>query len=428
MTVSVPSWVDYAVWWHVYPLGFVGAERTSVDTVHHRLDRVIDWLDHLLEIGCNGLLLGPVFASASHGYDTLDHYRIDPRLGDEEDFRRLVEAAHARGIRVVLDGVFNHVGRDNPIVRRGELAGPGTPEGDWLRWSDGYVRCFEGSMDLPELDLSHPPVRDHVLAVMRHWLDRGIDGWRLDAAYAPGAAAWAPLTAAVRESHPEAWLFGEVIHGDLPAFVTESGLHGVTQYELWKAIWSSLNDANLWELAHALGRHAEFCRTFLPQTFVGNHDVTRIRSQLADERHLGHAVALLAVLPGVPSIYYGDEHGWSGVKEDRPGGDDEVRPPMPATPDELSELGRPVMELHQRLVAVRRRHPWLVRAEVEVSAVTNETILVTCTGGVAGERHRIALALNVDDTPRPMPEGTVIAQSGEDLLEVEPHGWAVLEG
>ena len=427
MTVSLPAWVDYAVWWHVYPLGFVGAERTSVGEVHHRIDHLIAWLDHALSLGCNGLLLGPVFASESHGYDTVDHLRIDPRLGDEDDFRRLLEEAHQRGIRVVLDGVFNHVGRSNPIVVRAEAAGPGTPDGDWVRWSDGYVRCFEGSMNLPELDLSRPVVQDHVVEVMNHWLAMGVDGWRLDAAYAPGAAAWAPITARVRADHPEAWLLGEVIHGDLPAFVQESGMHSVTQYELWKATWSALNDTNFWELAHALERHAEFCRTFIPQTFIGNHDVTRIRSQLTDDRHLGHAIVLLCVLPGVPSIYYGDEQGYTGAKQERAGGDDEVRPQMPPLPENLSLLGAPIMELYQRLIAVRRRHPWLVRADVQVVAVTNETILITCTSEAGGSHHEIALALNVDDAARPMPAGIVIAQSGDDLLEVEAHGWAVLE-
>ncbi len=429
MTVSQPAWVDYAVWWHCYPLGFTGAERTSVagDVVHHRLDHLIGWLDYLVSVGCNGLLLGPVFASVSHGYDTLDHYRVDPRLGDEADLRRLVDEAHRRGIRVVLDGVFNHVARTHPAVVRAQAAGPGTPDGSWMKWVDGYIRCFEGNLDLPELELATPAVRDHVVAVMEHWLGFGIDGWRLDAAYAPGPEAWAPIAAQVRADYPEAWLFGEVIHGDLPDFVTRSGLHGVTQYELWKAIWSSLNDANLWELAHALERHQEFLQTFVPQTFIGNHDVTRIRSRLHDDRHLGHAVVLLAVLPGVPSIYYGDEQGFVGTKEDRPGGDDQIRPAMPPRPENLSLLGRPILAEHQALIGLRRRHPWLVRADVEVVAVTNETIVVECTSESGGSHHEIAVALNVDDTSRPMPIGTVIAHSGDDLLELEPHGWAVLE-
>ncbi|SDB80938.1 Alpha amylase, catalytic domain [Raineyella antarctica] len=427
MTVSQPAWVDYSLWWHAYPLGALGAEQTSVDTVHHRLDHLIGWLDYLLSIGCNGLLLGPVFASETHGYDTVDHFRIDPRLGDEDDFRRLLHEAHERGIRVVLDGVFNHVGRSNEIVRRAEAAGPGTPDGDWVRWSDGYVRCFEGSMNLPELDLGRPFVQDYVVGAMEHWLGLGADGWRLDAAYAPGAEAWAPITARVRADFPEAWLVGEVIHGDLPEFVQHSGMHSVTQYELWKAIWSSLNDTNFWELAHALERHAEFCRTFVPQTFVGNHDVTRIRSRLADDRHLGHAVVLLALLPGVPSIYYGDEQGYTGTKEERAGGDDQVRPQLPAAPENLSLLGAPILEMYQRLFAVRRRHPWLVRAAIEVGAVTNETILVSCSSEAGGTHHEIDVALNVDDTSRPMPSGTVIAQSGSDLLEIEAHGWAVLQ-
>lgn len=422
MPVPQPAWVDHVIWWHVYPLGFSGAEPEATTEVHHRFDHLVAWLDYVVELGCNGLLLGPIFASETHGYDTTDHYRIDPRLGDEDDFRRFITAAHDKGVRVLLDGVFNHVGRSHAWVGEAEAAGQGTPAGDRLKWSDGYLHCFEGSMNMPELNLSNPEARDYVAGVMKHWLGYGVDGWRLDAAYAPGAQAWAPITASVREQFPEAWLLGEVIHGDYPAFVREAGVHSVTQYELWKAIWSSINDTNFWELSHALERHAQFCEEFAPLTFLGNHDVTRIASQV-DTRDLGHAVALLALLPGVPSIYYGDEQGWTGVKEERSGGDDQVRPPLPATPEELSTLGRPVLATHQRLFGLRRRFPWLVRANVRVEAVTNETILLVLTG----EGTEIALALNIDDEAHPMPAGTVVEASGDGGGQVEPHGWAVLQ-
>lgn len=406
MTSTTPEWVNNVIFWHAYPLGFTGAEPVAVPGRADRLPHLINWLDHAIAIGCNGLLLGPVFASETHGYDTVDHFRIDTRLGDEDGFANLLAEAHRRGIRVVLDGVFNHVARSNPIALRAEAAGPGTPAGEWLRWVDGHIHCFEGNLNLPELNLSNPEVQDYVVAVMNHWLAVGADGWRLDAAYAPGAAAWAPITARVRAAHPEAWLVGEVIHGDQPEFVATSGVHSVTQYELWKAIWSSLNEANFWELNHALSRHAKFCETFMPQTFIGNHDVTRIRSQLNDDRHLAHALALLAFLPGVPSIYYGDEHGYTGVKEQRPGGDDEVRPPMPSTPEQLSGLGDSIMAMHQEWLGIRRRHPWLQRAEVAVLKVTNETIAISCRPASGGEpagadaAQELVLALDVATEPK----------------------------
>ena len=174
---------------------------------------------------------------------------------------------------------------------------------------------------------------------MTHWLDRGADGWRLDAAYAVPPSFWAQVLPQVRERHPEAYVVGEVIHGDYARVVTESGIDAVTQYELWKAVWSSLNDGNLHELAHALGRHDGFLDTFVPLTFVGNHDVTRIASRLTDPRHLPHALAVLFTVGGTPSVYAGDEQAFTGVKEDRAGGDDAVRPPFPETPAGLAPFG-----------------------------------------------------------------------------------------
>ena len=211
-------WADQAIWWQVYPLGFSGAAT-------RRLRKLEDWLEYAVELGCSGLLLGPVFASETHGYDTVDHFRIDPRLGDDEDFDRLVAAAHARGLRVALDGVFNHVARsfDAPA--------------DWFRRGpDGTVDTFEGHEHLVALDHSQPAVAQYVTDVLSHWLDRGVDGWRLDAAYAVPPEFWRSVVP--RGRFPDAWFFGEVIHGDYAGYVANSGLDSVTQYELWKAIWS----------------------------------------------------------------------------------------------------------------------------------------------------------------------------------------------
>jgi len=431
-TTPYPDRVDWpatVIWWHLYPLRFVGGEDRMEDLGDgdlpvRRLGHLVDWLDYVVELGCNGLLLAPIFASVSHGYDTLDHFRIDPRLGDDKDLDRLVRAAKDRGLRILLDGVFNHLAGDHEIVRRARAAGPGTDDGRWLRWEGENPRVFEGNFDLVELDLTHPPVADFVVEVMGHWLDRGADGWRLDAAYSPGAEAWAPITRRVKDRHPDCWLLGEVIHGDYPEFVTVSGVDSITQYELWHGIWHSLNTGNLHELDHALGRHARFCETFRPQTFVGNHDVTRIATKLHDERHLPLAVALLMLLPGIPSIYAGDEQAFDARKLKRPRGDDAVRPPFPATPEELLPFGRHVYDLHRRLIGVRRDHPWLVDAALAVRSVTNRTIVIDLTGHAD---QRMTLALNVSDEPFECLAGaTADGATGGSTLTVAPHDWAVV--
>lgn len=415
------DWTGHVIWWHCYPLGFVNAEDTAVHEVRHRLGQLTNWLDYLLDLGCNGMLLNPIFASSTHGYDTLDHYAIDSRLGDDGDFGELMWKAKERGIRILLDGVFNHLGRAHPIVQRALTAGPGTPEGDWLRWVEGYPRVFEGHEQLVELDFTNPAVQDFVVEVMSHWLDRGIDGWRLDAAYAPGAAAWRPIVERVKAAHPDCWLLGEVIHGDKDEFVGLSGLDSVTQYELWHGIWQSMNDHNLWSLDWSLQRHRRFCEHFRPQIFISNHDVTRISSKLDDRRHIQHAAVLLTLLPGVPSIYAGDEHRFEGIKLDQIGGDDAVRPPFPQTPDGLLPFGADTFDLYRSLIGVRRRFPWIVDGIATTRDLTDESMVVLVTG----PDQVIELALNISDEVGPMPIGEVLLASPGCAETVPPHGWAV---
>lgn len=396
------GWTEHVIWWQIYPLGFVGADTTANPhaPVEHRLGDIVPWLDDILDLGANGLALGPIFDSESHGYDTIDHFVIDPRLGDETDFDDLITACRDRGVRVLLDGVFNHVARSNPLWQAAVAAGPGSAEARWFRLDaeqppTGELRpaVFEGHGHLVELDLAHPPAAEYVTRVMRHWLDRGVDGWRLDAAYAVAPDAWRPILDAVRATHPDVWIVGEVIHGDYAGIVAESGMDSVTQYELWKAIWNSLNEKNFFELAWSLERHQQFVDAFSPLTFVGNHDVTRIASLVADGRHAPLAHALLFFLPGVPSVYYGDERGLTGVKEDRAGGDDAVRP---FADREASEWQRnEVFELHQRLIAFRRQHPWLHDARLEVLELSNEILVLEATAR-AGEGLAL-LALNLTD-------------------------------
>lgn len=367
-----PGWVDHLIGWHVYPLGFVGAPaRLESQEVSHRLAHLGAWLDHAVALGCSSLALGPVFSSASHGYDTLDYFTIDPRLGDDDDFDHLLQAAHARGLSVLLDGVFNHVSRRNRIVQDAQSAGPDSDVGRMVRWCAGRLDVFEGHSDLVALNHDNPAVREHVTRIMNYWCGRGVDGWRLDAAYSVNPEFWAAVLPSVREKYPDVWIFGEVIHGDYASIVRASGMDSVTQYELWKGIWSSIESRNFFELDHALGRHNEFSDAFTPMTFVGNHDVTRIASRVGQDGAV-LATAILATIGGIPLIYYGDELAYRGVKEERFGGDDDIRPVFPASPADLSNLGADTLRAHQSLLGLRRRHPWLVDARTESLDLTNE--------------------------------------------------------
>ena len=429
--MTTPAWVQHAIWWQIYPLGFVGAFPADPPpaATEHRLRRIVDWLDHAIELGASGIALGPVFASRTHGYDTTDHYRIDPRLGDDADFDHLVDEAHRRGLRVLLDGVFNHVGTDFPRYREALDQDAKHPAARWFRGRPGRFATFEGHGDLITLNHDNPEVIDYTVDVMTHWLGRGADGWRLDAAYAVPERFWAAVLPRVRDTHPDGWFVGEVIHGDYAAVVQNTGFDSVTQYELWKAIWSSLNDGNFHELDWALQRHNDFLARFAPLTFIGNHDVTRIASALEHPGHLAHALVILMTTGGIPSVYAGDEFGYRGVKEQRFGGDDAVRPEFGSPPVQLDAREREVFALHQYLIGLRRRHGWLHDARTSALRLDNRQY-------VYETRHdddALIVALNIADTPSALElSGLVLGGTGAPPEEVvgeavvQPHGWLIL--
>ncbi|MEZ0364465.1 alpha-amylase family protein [Mycobacterium sp. pUA109] len=432
--MTPPAWTRHAIWWQVYPLGFVGAfpAATPPRPDEHRLRRVADWFDHAVELGASGVALGPVFAARTHGYDTTDHYRIDARLGDDADFDHLIEQAHRRGLRVLLDGVFNHVGVDFP---RYQQAPHSDTAARWFRRDRGGFHTFEGHAELITLNHDNPEVVDYTVDVMTHWLGRGADGWRLDAAYAVPQPFWAAVLPRVRGRYPDAWFVGELIHGDYAAAVRDAGFDSATQYELWKAIWSSLNDANFFELDWAMQRHNTFLASFAPLTFIGNHDVTRIASRLEHPDHLAQALVILMTIGGIPSLYAGDEFGYRGVKEERAGGDDAVRPEFGTPPAQLDDRDAEIRALHQYLIGLRRRHPWLYDASTTALRLENRHYIYQSRHG----DDALIVALNVDDAPLQVTLADLGTAQAEVLagtaappqqvvteLTVEPHGWRIL--
>lgn len=372
---SEPMWVDSAIFWHVYPLGFTGSQIWEPAQPAPRLRHLLNWLDYLVRLGCNGLLLGPIFTSCTHGYDTVDHFSIDPRLGDLSDFQQLLSACHERGVKVVLDGVFSHVSSD---FVRPELIDP--------------QEVFEGHQDLKRLQHDLPETVAYVSSVMDYWLAKGIDGWRLDAAYSIPTKFWQDVIRPIKQQYPHAYFLGEVIHGDYSEIVANAGFDSLTQYELWKAIWSSIKDHNFFELDWTLRRHNDFLDSFLPQTFIGNHDVTRIATQVGPQAAI-MAAAILLTVGGVPSLYYGDEIGMEGLKEERFRGDDAIRPAFPDTPDQIewSPSAEKIFHSYQALIALRRQNPWLVQARTEVLALENQAFTYRAKGNGEGEELTVEL-------------------------------------
>ena len=421
---GLPAWVEHSIWWHVYPLGATGAPIRPAGPADGapapRLESLVAWLDYLVDLGASGLALGPIFEASTHGYDTTDHFRIDPRLGDDAVFDRLAEACRDRGVALMLDGVLNHVGTAHPLFRAA-VAGGGERRLFYFDDADGSsgppapgpgYAVFEGHEGLAVLNHDSDEVADLAVSVLSHWLGRGASAWRLDAAYAVPPSFWARVLPRVRSEFPDAWFVGEVIHGDYRGIVERSSMDSLTQYELWKAIWSCLLDENFFELDWCLNRHNAFLDAFVPLTFVGNHDVTRLASRIGDAK-AALAVTILLTVGGIPSIYYGDEQAFRGVKTDRPRGDDEVRPVLPPGPEGLSPLGDWLYRWHQALIGLRRRHPWLAGARTERMALENRFMEYDAVGG---EGRRIRVRLSLDPVPR-----VEVEAPGEPVLVME-HG------
>lgn len=330
------AWFDEAIFYHIYPLGLTGAPaRNPYSQPVQRLDAVLPWLDHIRGLGFNGLYIGPLFESVGHGYETTDYYKLDSRLGTNETLKYFVGQCHDRGIRVVLDGVFNHVGRDFFAFQDLKHNREGSAYTGWFcnvnfrgnnRFGDG-LRCdnWGGDDALVKLNQKNPDVQNYIAEVIRFWVrEFDIDGIRLDAADVLDHGFMRHLRTVANEVKPDFWLMGEVIHGNYAMWVNDRTLHSVTNYQLHQALFSGHNDHNYFEIAHTVDR---ICSMGLRlYNFVDNHDVERIYSKLRDKAHFVPVHILLYTLPGVPSVYYGSEFGIEGRKT--PGTDAPLRPAL----------------------------------------------------------------------------------------------------
>ena len=334
------TWADNAFFYHIYPLGLCGApEQNDLSKPDiARIDQLYPWLDHIQNLGANALYIGPVFQSSKHGYDTIDYYRIDRRLGSNDSFTRFAEALHSRGMYLVLDAVFNHVGRDfwafKDVLAHGEQSlyvdwfhnlrfGEESPLGDPFTYEG-----WSGHYGLVKLNLSHPHVQAHLFDAVRMWMDRfGIDGLRLDAADCLDFDFLRALHQVTKQRRPDFWLMGEVVHGDYRQWANPETLDSVTNYEAYKGLYSSLSDINYFEIAYSLKRQfgpEGMYRDLSLYNFVDNHDVDRVASKLKNASWLYPLYLLLYTIPGIPSIYYGSEWGLEGEKG--PWSDTQLRP------------------------------------------------------------------------------------------------------
>ena len=406
-------WAYNSVFYQIYPIGFCGAPTQNDGECVPRIRKLLDWSGYLQELGVDSILLNPIFESDSHGYDTRDFKKIDCRLGTNDDFASVCKDLHAHGVKIVLDGVFNHVGRGfwafkdvqekkwlGDVYKRQKKWD--SPYKDWFHinfdgnsnYNDGFwYEGWEGHFELVKLNLQNPAVADYLLECVKYWVDTfDIDGLRLDVAYSLDHGFMQRLRSYVEELKDGFVLIGEVLFGDYNLIVNERMLHSCTNYECYKGIYSSFNSMNLFEIAHSLHRQFgpdPWCiyRGKHLVTFVDNHDVTRLASILTNEKHIPLAYGLLFGMPGIPCLYYGSEWGQPGEKA--PDNDYALRPcfeePMP---NELTEYIK-------QLIRIRQNSDALCNGSYKNIIIQNhQLVFERCS-----DTERIIVAINAADTP-----------------------------
>jgi glycosidase len=417
-----PHWTTDSIFYHIYPLGFCGApERNDFTSASvPRLEKIYEWIPHLRDLGVTALYLGPLFESTAHGYDTADYFHVDRRLGTDETLANLVGELHRNGIKVILDGVFNHVGRDFWAFRDLQQNGASSRFCSWFQGLD-FSACsqfgdffryegWNGNFDLVKLNPHSPEVRDHLFHAIRSWVqDFEIDGLRLDVADCLDPQFMRDLSTFCHSLDPDFWLMGEVVHGDYNHWANPAMLDSVTNYEAYKGLYSSLADKNYFEIAYSLkrqfGRGGVYCDLAL-YNFADNHDVNRVVSNLKNPQHLYPLYCLLFTMPGVPSIYYGSEWGLDGIRS--PGDDRPLRPALDLNQLRAASPHPNLPATLARLASIRRNSSALRHGDYKEVFVASEQFSFSRST----KHETVIVLLNAAETdapfdiPIPLPDGT----------------------
>lgn len=395
-------WAYEGIFYQIYPIGFCGAPTANDGKTVSRILKLKDWSSYLESLGISSILLNPIFESDNHGYDTRDYKKIDCRLGTNEDFAEVCKDLHAHNVKIVLDGVFNHVGRGFWAFKDVQEKKWDSPYKDWFCinfdgnscYNDGFwYEGWEGHFELVKLNLANSAVVDYLLECVKGWIDEfDIDGLRLDVAYCLDRNFMKRLRSFCQELKPDFALIGEVLFGDYNQIVNDEMLHSCTNYECYKGIYSSFNSMNIFEIAHSLNRQygpEQWCiyRGKHLMSFVDNHDVTRIASILTNKNHLPLTYGLLLGMPGVPCIYYGSEWGEEGVKA--PNNDYALRPCFEEPkPNELTE------EI-KKMIHVRTGSNALCHGSYRNVVLTNHQLIFERRT----DDERMLVAINASDAP-----------------------------
>lgn len=441
------KWYENAIFYHIYPLGFCGAPKHNPGGEPvHRLEKVLEWVPHLQEMGVDAVYLGPIFQSVEHGYDTTDYRTVDVRLGTNEMFANICKKLHENGIRVVLDGVFNHVGREFFAFRDVQEKGQSSPYCDWFAGlhfggqspmgDPFWYESWRGHYNLVKLNLKNPCVCDYLMDALGMWMDEfHIDGIRFDSADCIEFDFFRRIHAFCKGKNPDFWLMGEIIHGDYKRWANPEMLDSVTNYECYKGIYSSHNDKNYFEINYGINRQSGDWAMYPGlklYNFVDNHDVDRLASVLKRAEYLPLCYTLLYSMPGIPSIYYGSEYGIKGRHEN--GSDDALRPCLSLK--ELSQTGNTALYAHiVKLGEIYHKTPALRTGRYHTEEVRNKQLLFS----MEAEGQKVYVALNLDgeacafsvQTGAPMREmlsGAVLEsdEAGVVKLEMIPFSQMIL--
>lgn len=419
------AWYDSAAFYHIYPLGLCGVEKENDYIRRESKFKELDlWVEHMKDIGFEAVYIGPLFESKTHGYDTTDYKKVDSRLGTNDDFRHWVDLCHEAGIKVVVDGVFNHTGRDFSAFKNIQAEKWDSWGKDWYCWVDfnkqsplGDEFSYEswrGYPQLPKLNHQNPAVGDYLLEVVEFWVDNfDIDGIRLDCADVLDFYFMKRLRSRCNRLKEDFWLMGEVIHGDYSRWVNGEMLNSVTNYELHKGIYSAHNSHNYFEMAHTVnrlfGEPYGICKGARLYNFVDNHDVDRIASKLDNKKNLYSVYTFLFTILGMPSIYYGSEWGIEGKKVD--GNDDPLRPKINLEKDRPKDCD--LVSYIQLLCHIRKSRPELRDGTYKELLLTNRQYAFARVSGNNG----CAVLLNNDEAAALMDvTAPVHARQGKDLV------------